>query len=136
MLQFRLSASNFATDEAYTNCTLRCRFDRTKTFSALENVEWMPLVYEDLLASPSVFISKVQTFYGFEDETRIQTATQRVAEQDATEWKALRRVIVHDSTHDHDNEEPPSKYNTLMLDRWYRQLITAARVCSFRQRPN
>mmetsp|Transcript_5986 Transcript_5986/g.15201 ORF Transcript_5986/g.15201 Transcript_5986/m.15201 type:complete len:380 (+) Transcript_5986:106-1245(+) len=115
----------------YTNCTIRYLSDTIRTFSSLDNIEWMPLVYEDVIRSPVAQISNVLRFYEFEAK-RAEEAVRRVIEIDPLEWKAVRRVFRQASgaVHTHDDEQPLSPHNTRVVQLWYSELIRAAHLCS------
>jgi hypothetical protein len=121
---------------AYSNCSLRYAMDTVHFFSRNPRIQWMPLVYEELLKSPASAIADVLLFY---EVTHDRQAALLAADRAVQELKEDRehslRLVYNTGTHRHQDEDRQDERSMRMLQRAYAHLVREARACSNMRRP-
>jgi hypothetical protein len=122
--------TNFQPD-AYANCSLRYAMEAVQFFSRREQIEWMPIVYEDLLVDPAPIVAQVLLFYGVTQSSAraIRAANRAVGDVREDNERSLQRVH-RNGTHHHGDEEETASHTTNLWKFWYARTVDAAFACS------
>jgi hypothetical protein len=129
-----ISAQNFFHGKkpyvGYANCTLRYAAETIRFLSEREDIDWMPVVYEELLRDPVQPVADVLAFYGIsQDAHAYRSAEKAYADLKVDRVKSL-GMVLRSGTHHHDAEIIASAFARASWKLWYARIVEDAVECT------